>query len=340
MTITLSLTPTGSHPASWRLSPLPPLANARDLRDIAKTAERIGIDAILLGVPGATASDLLQFDPLPMLGALIAATQSIGLCASWSIDFSEPYHVARVFATLDHLSHGRTGWMPLLSTMPRLRPRIGRDGSPDDPTSYCAKAAEFVDITRKLWDSWQDAAWAMDKPSGMFVNPDKVAPIDYHGTYFAVRGPLNVPRPPQGRPVLLMSDPTEPTLRTFVAETADVVLVRDATDASAFKVREVRVIVDLLVVLGETEATAQARAEALDAMAPSDLPRFVGTPAQLADRIAALKGVCGGVNLLPAVLPFDLDLLAGALPPARKATTMREHFGLRRPASQYERVPA
>lgn len=338
MNLTLSLTSTGSHPAAWRLSPLPPLTDVRALRQMAATAERAGIDAILLGVPDASASGLPQFDPLPLLGALIAATGTIGLCASWSIDFSEPYHVARVFATLDHLAHGRTGWMPLLSTTGRLRPLIGKAGSPDDPHEYCLRAAEFVDVTRKLWDSWQDAAWVMDKPSGMFVDPAKVTPIHHNGPYFKVRGPLNLPRPPQGHPVVVMRDPADLTLRRFVANTADVVLVDDAASSQELKAmagRDLRVLCNLLVILGDTEAAAQARAAELDALCPLDLPRFVGTPARLAAMLRQSLGPCDGFNLMPAVLPIDLDLLSGAVPAPTRATTLRDRFRLARPASQY-----
>ena len=347
--LTVSLTAAGSHPAGWRLSPLPPLADIRALREMARTAERIGLDAILLGVPGSTPSDLLQFDPLPLLGALIAATGTIGLSASWSIDFSEPYHVARVFATLDHLAHGRTGWMPLLNTTARLRPCIGKPGSPDDRADYSQRVAEFVDVTRKLWDSWQDQAWAMDKASGMFVDPEKVAPIHHGGAYFKVRGPLNVPRPPQGNPVVLIADPAETALRRVVAENADVVLIRAASQAEAaartaelraLAGHDIRVLADLLVILDDTTAEAQARAATLDAMATTDLPRFVGTPAQLAEMIAGWSGSCDGFNLLPAVLPYDLDGLAGleTQPPA--GASLRDHFRLTRPLSQYEGMPA
>lgn len=166
----------------------------------------------------------------------------------------------------------------------------------------------------KLWDSWEDEGFALDKASGMFADPDRVHPINHVGGFFNVRGPLNVPRPPQGLPPLLLHDPVDPAARRFVAMTADIVQTDSATQDRYQKLRDlaagrdIRVLTNLLCILGETEAAAQERAAALDAAAPSSGgARFVGTPSQLVTLFADCP--CDGFNLLPAVVSHDVELL-------------------------------
>jgi len=364
--LTVSLAGSGYHPAAWQLSPLPARPDAAAIQAMARTAERGRLDAILLGLPidgpvgGIGRANTMQLDPLPLLGSLIAVTRQIGLGAAWTVDYTEPYNVARVFATLDHLSHGRTAWIARMFGTEALAPRIGRPAGPDDPAEYCARAGEFIDVVRKLWDSWQDEAFALDKPSGMFVDPDLVHPIHHVGRYFSVRGPLNVPRPPQGNPVLVLHDPTTTIARRFAAATADVLLTSCASlPIAAACYRELqamavgradppRILANMMVVLDETEAAAQHRAATLDALVPppeTRVPRFVGTPDQFAERVVAWRrqGACDGFNVLPAVLPSDLDLLVDAVVPRLRrlglfrreysGETLRQHLGLARPRS-------
>jgi alkanesulfonate monooxygenase SsuD/methylene tetrahydromethanopterin reductase-like flavin-dependent oxidoreductase (luciferase family) len=216
-------------------------------------------------------------------------------------------------------------------------------------------------VVRKLWDSWEDEAFAVDKPSGMFVDPHRVHPIHHEGASFTVRGPLNVPRPPQGNPVLLLSDPATSTGRRFAAATADVILMdcKSLSD-SGVHYRELRslakehervplLLANLRVVLGETEIAARRRAADLDALVSPDPrgTRFIGTPEQLIAWFASWQEQCGcdGFNLMPAVLPDDLDLLADKVVPlARRhglfradyvGETLRDHLGLTHPPSQY-----
>jgi alkanesulfonate monooxygenase SsuD/methylene tetrahydromethanopterin reductase-like flavin-dependent oxidoreductase (luciferase family) len=366
--LTVSLAGSGYHPAAWQLSPLPARPDAAAIQAMARTAERGRLDAILLGLPidgpvgGIGRANTMQLDPLPLLGSLIAVTRQIGLGAAWTVDYTEPYNVARVFATLDHLSHGRTAWIARMFGTEALAPRIGRPAGPDDPAEYCARAGEFIDVVRKLWDSWQDEAFALDKPSGMFVDPDLVHPIHHVGRYFSVRGPLNVPRPPQGNPVLVLHDPTTTIARRFAAATADVLLTSCAslpTAAACYRELQAmavgradppRILANMMVVLDETEAAAQHRAATLDALVPppeTRVPRFVGTPDQFAERVVAWRrqGACDGFNVLPAVLPTDLDLLVDAVVPRLRrlglfrndyaGSTLREHLGLVRSRSQY-----
>lgn len=368
--LTVSLAGSGYHPASWRVSALPAYPNAAAIQAMARTAERGKLDAILLGLPiegpgggGDGRINTMQLDPLPLLGSLIGVTQAIGLGAAWTIDFTEPYNVARVFATLDHLSYGRSAWIVQMFGTAALEPRIGRSGEVDDVVAYCARAGEFVDLVKELWDSWEDEAFALDKTSGMFVDPDRVHPIHHVGPAFAVRGPLNVPRPPQGNPVLVQADPVSVTGRQFVASTADVVLT-SCTSPEQARVRywelralatnsgrdpnALRVLAEMAFVLGETEAAAQRRAAELDALIPlsAGRPRFVGSPQQFAELLVAWREqhACDGFNLLPVVLPNDLDMLVDGVPPLLRqrgvfrsdytGKTLREHFGLARPRSR------
>src|ERR1700722_18177877 len=114
--------------------------NAAALQALAQAAERGKLDAVLLGEPAAT----MRLDPLPLLGSMIAITHRIGLAASWTVDFTEPFHVARVFATLDHLSYGRSGWIARMFDTERLLPLIGKPRETDGLAAYCARAEEFV----------------------------------------------------------------------------------------------------------------------------------------------------------------------------------------------------
>jgi alkanesulfonate monooxygenase SsuD/methylene tetrahydromethanopterin reductase-like flavin-dependent oxidoreductase (luciferase family) len=368
MHLTVSLTGSGHHPAAWRVSPLPAHPNAATLQAMACTAERGGLDAVLLGLPAEMPADCLArantmiLDPLPLLGSLIAVTNRIGLGAAWTVDYTEPYHVARVFATLDHLSYGRTAWIASMFGTASLVPRIGRPAGPEDPPAYCARAGEFIDVAKQLWDSWEDEAFALDKPSGMFVDPERVYPIQHVGAFFSVRGPLNVPRPPQGNPVLVLHDPSTAAARPFVASTADVVLMDCASlpdavaryrDLRALAGRDtdvLRILANMVIVLDESELVAQQRAATPDAMIPplpGSTARFVGTPDQLVTTLLVWheQHACDGFNFLPAVMPHDLDQLVDAVfprlqrhglrPAAYPGATLREHLGLPRPRSQF-----
>jgi alkanesulfonate monooxygenase SsuD/methylene tetrahydromethanopterin reductase-like flavin-dependent oxidoreductase (luciferase family) len=230
----------------------------------------------------------------------------------------------------------------------------------EDLAAYCERAGEFVDVVRKLLDSWEDEGFALDKASGMFADPDRVHAINHAGRYFTVRGPLNVPRPPQGIPVLIISDPATAAGRRFVAATADVILTdRASLPAAAARYQELRalaaeqfrdaplVLANINVLLGETETDARRRAAELDAFCPRtpDGMCFAGTSEQLVDLFVAWRDACDGFNLLPAVLPDDLNLFADAVVPlARRrglfrseyeGKTLRDHLGFARPVSQY-----
>jgi alkanesulfonate monooxygenase SsuD/methylene tetrahydromethanopterin reductase-like flavin-dependent oxidoreductase (luciferase family) len=334
------------------------LPNAKAYQSLARRAESGLLDAIFLGIPVDGSLDhvnAMRLDPLPLLGSLIGVTNRVGLAASWTVDFTEPFHVARVFATLDHLSYGRTAWIADMFNTEPLLPLIGKSRETYDLTHYCARAGEFIDVVKELWDSWEDEAFALDKASGTFVDPDRVHPINHVDEYFHVRGPLNLPRPPQGNPVLMLRDPPTVTARQFVAKVADVILI-DGPSASGYEElrslaagRDVRILANLLCVLDETETAARDRARMLDGMVTPGTghARFVGTPTQLVDFFALCQEqrACDGFNLLPAVLPDDVDWIIDAIIPLARSrgmvrseysgTTLREHLGLARPRSQY-----
>ena len=317
----------------------PGVPDARALQAAVRAAERGKLDAVLVGVGDTEGT---RFDPLPLMGSMIGITQHIGLAASWTVDFTEPYHAARVFATLDHLSYGRSAWFVDMFGTERLLPLIGKPVEASDPAAYCARAGEFITVVKALWDSWEDEGFALDKATGMFADPDRVHPINHTGRFFTVRGPLNVPRPPQGIPPLIMRDPTDDTARAFVARNADIILTDDAsaehdrTLRALADGRDVRVLTNLRCTLGETEAAASQQAAA-SRVASSDC--FIGTPTQLVDHFRTCAS--DGFNLMTD----DVDLLIdAAIPLARRAglvrekylgTTLREHFGLHRPRSQF-----
>jgi N-acetyl-S-(2-succino)cysteine monooxygenase len=318
----------------------PGVPDARALQAAVRGAERGKLDAVLIGVGSMEGG--IRFDPLPLMGSMIGITQRIGLAASWTVDFTEPYHVARVFATLDHLSYGRSAWFVDMFDTERLLPLIGKPKEVSDTTAYCARAAEFITVVKALWDSWEDEGFALDKATGMFADPDRVHPINHTGPFFAVRGPLNVPRPPQGMPPLIMRDPADDTARAFVARHADIILTDDISPKHVRALRtsadgrDIRVLTNLSCILGETDAAARQRATLLSATA-SDC--FIGTPSQLVECFHACTS--DGFNLLTD----DIDLLIdAAIPLAQRAgllrteyrgTTLREHFDLHRPRSQF-----
>jgi alkanesulfonate monooxygenase SsuD/methylene tetrahydromethanopterin reductase-like flavin-dependent oxidoreductase (luciferase family) len=357
----VSLAAHGWHPAAWRVSGQAGFAGAAPFLRAARTAEEGGLDAVLLGLPTASRAarasarvDGLHFDPLPLLGLLIGATERIGLCGYWPVDVAEPFHVARVFATLDHLSGGRTGWIAGLAGRAETEGRFQRADLPYEGPDALARQVELIDVARRLWDSWEDRSFVVDQATGTFADSDHVHPIDHADRFFTVRGPLNVPRPVQGQPVILQRDVLA-SARSGIAASAEVVLAAPAALAEAKAARaewralapDVRYVASLVVVLGETEAIATKRAAELDALADDRRPRFVGTPEQLAAHLAQWQaaGACHGFDILPAVLSIDLDLLVTGVVPLLRARglrpkgyaggTLRDHLQLARPLSRF-----
>src|SRR5689334_8515908 len=162
-----------------------------------------------------------SFEPFTLLSALSQATTHIGLVATGSTTFDAPYHIARRFASLDHLSGGRAGWNIVTTSNPDAALNFGLEEHMEHGERY-RRAREFYDVVTGLWDSWADDAFVRDVASGVYVDPERVHVLDHKGEHFSVRGPLNIARPPQGRPVVVQAGSSEAG-RQIAAETADAV---------------------------------------------------------------------------------------------------------------------
>ncbi len=363
MHLTLSLTGHGCHPAAWRQSSGPALPG---YRAPMQRAEAAGLDAVLLGPalgsPGLLLSggaDAVQLDPMPLLGSLVPHSRVIGLGASVFMSHTEPFHTARAFAVLDNLSAGRTAWCVDTQQLDYVAADFGH--LPLSVAARYARAREYIEVVKQLWDSWQDDTIIADKPSGIFAHGTKVHRIDHAGDYFTVRGPLTAIRPRQGRPVIVQWDMSAEGL-ALAAATADVFLascqtlaeaqafstsLRAATAAAGRDPAALRILLNITPILAASAAAAEARAATLDAAVPPALAgaliaeagdtllatrsglRFIGTAASLAEQMCAwvAAGACDGWNLRPAVLPDDLDaLLSEVAPLLRRAGQLRTAY--------------
>jgi alkanesulfonate monooxygenase SsuD/methylene tetrahydromethanopterin reductase-like flavin-dependent oxidoreductase (luciferase family) len=348
MHLTVCINGRGFHPGGWRAgSPADDLDLTR-LRELTVLAERGGLAAAFFGIPSFEgAVPLAQPDALPLVASLIAHTRAIGLGAAYRLDRAEPFNIARSLATLDRLALGRTAWIVELAPAARANR---------------AREAECIEVARKLWDSWEDDAFIVDKARGLVADPHKVHRIDHAGTYFSVRGPLNGPRPTQGYPVTVLIDPGDTEGRRLAAGVADILLVAGADADAARQVRRsvrslaaaagrdpdgINVLMNVMPILAPADAEARSAAAALGEAATAGRPlAFVGTPARLAEKLADLhaREGCDGFNIVPARLPDDLRLLVdgtlpalrqGHAPPHRHAGTLRERLGLVHPTSRY-----
>lgn len=237
---------TGHHIAAWRHPEAQADApvNFRHYAELARRAEAAKFDAIFLadsvGVRNTDLASLSRtarsdhFEPLTLLSALAAVTEKIGLIATVSTTYNEPYHVARKFASLDHISGGRSGWNLVTSSGQGEAQNFNLDEHVEHARRY-ARAAEFHDVVLGLWDSWEDDAFLRDKHSGQYFDPAKLHPLRHRGEHFSVRGPLNVSRSPQGRPVVVQAG-ASPAGRDLAARTAEVIFVAHQTfdEARAF----------------------------------------------------------------------------------------------------------
>jgi FMN-dependent oxidoreductase (nitrilotriacetate monooxygenase family) len=212
---------------------MPVTADLSFYREMAGTAQRGLFDLIFIPdrlavrayvtPPGAVgrASSATDLEPLTVLAALAPLTSDIGLAATMSTSFQEPFHIARFFSSLDHISAGRAAWNVVTSTLDDEARNFGKDRMPSKAERY-ARAGEAVDVASRLWDSWDADAFTRDRASGRYFDHGKMHRLDHNGTHFRVRGPLNVPRAPQGRPVIVQAG-ASPAGRELAARTADVV---------------------------------------------------------------------------------------------------------------------
>ncbi|MFE5321793.1 LLM class flavin-dependent oxidoreductase [Paenibacillus sp. NPDC056579] len=164
-----------------------------------------------------------RFEPLTILSALAAVTSRIGLVGTLTVSYSEPFTVARQFASLDHISRGRAGWNIVTSWLSGSANNYSKAEHPSHDKRYRI-AQEHVDVVRGLWDSWEDDAFVRDKPSGVFFDPSKLHTLNHKGEFFSVQGPLNIARSKQGQPVLFQAGTSEDG-RNFAARNADAIFV-------------------------------------------------------------------------------------------------------------------
>jgi FMN-dependent oxidoreductase (nitrilotriacetate monooxygenase family) len=238
LTLNLFIYPGGHHEAAWRYRESEPkrVLDISYYQELARRAEAAKFDAIFFAdgpsLPeNVRYSSRLRFEPITWLAAIAAATEKIGLIATASTTYTEPYNLARLFASLDHLSNGRAGWNIVTTSDAGAAQNFGLPEHPAHADRY-ETAREFLEVVTKLWDSWEDEALVADAQSGVFADSDKVHRIDHAGKHYKVRGPLNVARPPQGRPVYVQAGSSEDG-RSFAAQHAEAIFTAHQTLASA-----------------------------------------------------------------------------------------------------------
>lgn len=231
---------TGHHEASWR-HPDSGAERVGDIswyQDIARRAEAAKLDAVFLAdgpvLWGSGHRPGNQFEPITLLTALATVTEKIGLIATASTSYFEPYNLARLFASLDRISGGRAGWNIVTTQGDEAAANFGRPQAADPATRY-ERAQEFIDVITKLWDSWEDDAEVVDRESGVFFDTAKVHALDHVGKHLAVKGPFNAPRTPQGRPVYVQAGSSNDG-RAFAGRNAEAIFTAHQTlaDAQAF----------------------------------------------------------------------------------------------------------
>lgn len=289
----------GHHQAAWRhpSSSVERLGDISYYERLAHIAERGLFDAIFfadgqsVGDPSSGSPWFLE--PLTALAAIARKTSRIGLVATVSTTFHTPFHVARMLASLDHISQGRIGWNVVTSMFDVEARNHSMNAMPTSSERY-SRAAEFVDVASALWDSWAEDA-IIGERTGIFADPDKVKPIDHAGQHFQVAGPLNVPRGPQGRPVLFQAGASEAG-REVAAQYAEAIYAvaydlasgKEYTSDLKRRIasqgrdeRKVAVMPGLVTYVGSTEAEAQAKKAELDILLPTkqsldQLSTFIG----------------------------------------------------------------
>jgi alkanesulfonate monooxygenase SsuD/methylene tetrahydromethanopterin reductase-like flavin-dependent oxidoreductase (luciferase family) len=378
--LAVALDGAGWHPAAWR----EPDARPADLLtpgywvDLVQEAERGLLDLVTFedalslqstdrrGPDERTDQVRGRLDAVQVAARVAPLTSSIGLVPTAVVTHTEPFHLSKAIATLDYVSTGRAGVRVKVSSSPAEAAHIGR--RPVLPhEDLFAEAADYVEVLRRLWDSWEDDAEIRDVATGRFVDREKLHYIDFEGRFFSVKGPSITPRPPQGQPVVaalahqqlpyeLVGGSTDLgfVTPTDARDAASIVGAVRAAQAAAGRGEEtVHVFGDLVVFLDDDAATARARKDRLDQRAgaeyASDAAVFVGTPSGLADLLAeeAHAGLTG-FRLRPATLPHDLrQVTAGLVPELQRrglfrtgyeATTLRGLLGLPRPANRYATV--
>ncbi|MBB3181480.1 LLM class flavin-dependent oxidoreductase [Variovorax sp. Sphag1AA] len=282
---------TGHHIAGWRHPDAQADAgsNFRHYVALARKAEAAKFDAVFLadavGVRSTHLPSLARtarsdhFEPLTLLAALAAVTERIGLIATVSTSFNEPFNVARKFASLDQISGGRSGWNLVTSSGGAEALNFNRESHFAHALRY-ERAAEFHDVVTGLWDSWEEDSFVRDKQSGIYLDTEKLHVLGHKGTHFQVHGPLNVNRSPQGRPVVVQAGASDAG-KELAARTAEVIFVAHQTfeEAKAFAADiggrlarhgrrrdEVKIMPGIFPVVGRTQSEAEEKFEQLQSL--------------------------------------------------------------------------
>ena len=389
--LAVALDGAGWHPAAWREPSARPaeLFAAGYWLDLVQQAERGLLDFVTIEDSFRLQTNRFasedertdqvrgRLDAVLIADRVAPSTRHIGLVPTVLVTHTEPFHISKAIATLDHVSTGRAGLRVQVShsveeaqhfgrrQVPVLTPESVRDPAAQEAISaYFDETADFVEVVRRLWDSWEDDAEIRDAATGRFIDRDKIHYIDFAGPYFSVKGPSIVPRPPQGQPIVTaLAHSTVPY--RLAARSADVVFVTpsDAGDARRI-VDEVRaeqsgvgraagdldIFADLVVFLNTATESGAARKARLDHLAghayASDATIFTGSAAELADLLTAWQSVgISGYRLRPGALPDDLAASTATLFPelqARgvfrsgyEADTLRGLLGRARPTNRY-----
>ncbi|MDE1180872.1 LLM class flavin-dependent oxidoreductase [Paraburkholderia sp.] len=330
------LYPSGHHIAAWRHPKAQADAgvNFRHYVQLAQAAEAAKFDLVFLADGVGTRGDdveflsrtahsyVAQFEPITLLSALAAVTERIGLVGTASTSFNEPYHIARKFASLDHISGGRAGWNLVTTSSEHEARNFNRDRHFEHAERY-ARATEFADVTAGLWDSWDDDAFVRDKAAGRFFDPSRRHVLDHKGTFFQVRGPLNVARAPQGHPVVMQAGSSQAG-RELAAKTAEVIFTAQQTLQEAIdfyadvkgrlhaygrEPDDLKIMPGVLPIVGQTESEAREKFEELQSLVD---PK-VG--------LALVSGLTGGFDL--SSYPLD-----GPIPPLPETNASKSRQSL------------
>jgi alkanesulfonate monooxygenase SsuD/methylene tetrahydromethanopterin reductase-like flavin-dependent oxidoreductase (luciferase family) len=358
----------GFHPAAWRERSVgvQDLFAPERIVSLTQRAETAGVDLVTLadslGPAGSGPGEVTaRLDALAVLARIAPVTERIGLVPTVTTTHTEPFHLQAAVATLDWVSAGRAGWQIQVSDTELEAQHIGRRTAAD-PSVLWAEATEVAEVSRLLWDSWEDDAEIRDLATGRFIDRDRLHYTDYVGSTFSVKGPSIVPRPPQGHPVTFVAL-TGPESLPTVAAAADVVLI-DETDLDAAvaalatvgdavrrrgrETEQVRALIAVSVLLENDPGTARTRRERLDARSRRRTPLdHVGTVDSLLPLIERLAETgFDGVLLRPAVLDTDLPTITDDLLPRLRDSglagpntpgplTLRDRLGLPRPANHF-----
>jgi FMN-dependent oxidoreductase (nitrilotriacetate monooxygenase family) len=283
----------GHHEASWRHpgSSALALTDIRYYQDLAQRAEAAHFDSIFLADQLALGEDVAQaartwLEPITVLAALAVSTSRIGLIATASTTYTEPFNLARQFASLDHISNGRVAWNIVTSWLATAARNFGGTGQVSHADRY-ARGEEFMTVVKALWDSWAADAVVDNRAGGRYADPGRIRPINHRGDFYQVAGPLNLPRCPQGRPVLVQAGSSD-TGRRFAARHADAVFTAHMEKATAQEFyadlkalaaaegrapEQVLILPGLSPMIASTEAEAQCLAREVNELSDTEVGR-------------------------------------------------------------------